>query len=197
MAIEPGRYRAQFLYLKNRSGGHMDLLWYSAEQSLWLTELTTSDKQLKMLPLRRDVRSLGRLLGEVIMSQSGQEIYDLEERLRQLSIKHREQERREGGASSDNPAEQDLLQQMTEIIARMDEKEALLITKAFATFFELTNLAETNHRKRRSRAHLVAEAACKPGSLRATFQRMHAVGISAQQALAWLGRVQVVPVFTA
>lgn len=175
----------------------MDLLWYSAEQSRRLDELTSSDKQLKMLPLRRDVRSLGRLLGEVIMSQVGQGIYDLEERLRQLSIKHRGLEHQQGGAAEDNPAEQDLLQQMMEIIAGLNEKEALLITKAFAIFFELTNLAESNHRKRRIRAYRAAGAACKPGSLRATFQRMHAAGISAEQALDWLGHVQVMPVFTA
>ena len=175
----------------------MDLLWHSAEQTRRLDELTTNDKELKQLPLRRDVRSLGRLLGEVIMAQAGHGIYDLEERLRQLSIKHREQERQEGGATGDNPAEQDLLQQMIEIIAGLNEKDAHLITKAFATFFELTNLAETNHRKRRSRAHRVALTTCKPGSLRATLQRMHAAGISDQQALEWLGRIEVVPVFTA
>lgn len=175
----------------------MELLWHSTEQSHRLDELTTSDIKLKQLPLRRDVRSLGRLLGEVIRSQAGHGIYDLEEKLRHLSIKHRDQERLEGCATGNSPAEQDLLRQMMEIISGLNEKEALLITKAFATFFELTNLAETNHRKRRNRAHRVAQASCKPGSLRSTFQRMHAAGISGEQALSWLGRIEVVPVFTA
>ena len=34
----------------------------------------------------------------------------------------------------------------------MDLTRAYQVTKAFATYFELTNLAETNHRKRRRRA---------------------------------------------
>ncbi len=160
--------------------------------------MISSDLRLKEVPLRRDVRSLGRLLGDVIMSQAGREIFELEERLRHLAIKHREQERREGGNSEEISAEQDLLQQMMDIIAGLDEREAHLIIKAFATFFELTNIAETNHRKRRSRAHRVArQAACKPGSLRATLQRMHDSGISIDQALEWFARINAVPVFTA
>jgi phosphoenolpyruvate carboxylase len=75
--------------------------------------------------------------------------------------------------------------------------EARRIVKAFATFFELTNLAETNHRKRRSRAHRVACVPDKPGSLRATLKRMRENGIDAREALEWLGQVEVVPVFTA
>ena len=34
----------------------------------------------------------------------------------------------------------------------MDLPTAYQVTKAFAIYFELTNLAETNHRKRRRRA---------------------------------------------
>ena len=38
----------------------------------------------------------------------------------------------------------------------MSVGEAYQIVKAFSTYFELTNLAETNHRKRRRRAALLA-----------------------------------------
>ena len=39
-----------------------------------------------------------------------------------------------------------------QLSSRMDLLRAYQVTKAFATYFELTNLAETNHRKRRRRA---------------------------------------------
>ena len=39
--------------------------------------------------LRRDVRLLGRFLGEVLIEQEGQALFDLEERVRRLSIQRR------------------------------------------------------------------------------------------------------------
>ena len=76
--------------------------------------------------------------------------------------------------------------------------DAYQIVKAFSTYFELTNLAETNHRKRRQRAaRLVPAAPDKPGSLRGTLRRMQEAGDQRREALAWLRRVEVTPVFTA
>ena len=44
------------------------------------------------------------------------------------------------------------MQQAREIIRSFSVEDAYRLTKAFAIYFELTNLAETNHRKRRRRA---------------------------------------------
>lgn len=174
----------------------MELMWKALNQHQRLDELTTCDNSVKKLPLRRDVRSMGMLLGEVIRAQAGDRAFELEERLRKLSIRHRESE-----ASGDRPGrgseERDLLLQMIDIVSGMTADDTFLIIKAFATFFELTNLAETNNRKRRSRAHRVAELPAKPGSFRATLQRMHDAGIDADQALQYLSLLEIIPVFTA
>src|SRR5258708_7453043 len=45
----------------------------------------------KELPLRRDVRSLGILLGRVLVEQEGEAFFDVVEQLRRLLIQHREQ----------------------------------------------------------------------------------------------------------
>jgi len=172
-----------------------DLFWSAPDQAARLQELISADPQAKDLPLRRDVRSLGRLLGMVIKRQAGEKLFDVEEQLRKLSIRHRELS--DSAADSDPLQEQALLQQAITLIAGLDVAADLQITKAFATFFELTNLAETLHRQRRSRAHLVTGSKDKPGLLRATLLRMRQAGIDADQALAWLQQVQVVPVFTA
>jgi phosphoenolpyruvate carboxylase len=75
---------------------------------------------------------------------------------------------------------------------------AFQIVKAFATYFELTNLAETNHRRRRQRAtRLNRNFPDKPGTFRGTLLRMRAAGISATEALAFLARIEARPVFTA
>lgn len=173
------------------------LFWSAPDQAERLQELISSDPQVKDLPLRRDVRSLGMLLGRVIRQQAGKRLFEVEEQLRRLSIRHRELEDRLGETALESIEEQDLLQQAMALVAELDLADDLQITKAFATFFELANLAETVHRKRRSRAHLVTGSKDKPGLFRATLQRMRQAGIDAEQALERLQQVQVTPVFTA
>ncbi|HEY5974506.1 MAG TPA: hypothetical protein VIU41_07155, partial [Geobacteraceae bacterium] len=60
----------------------MESWWQVVDQVARLRELTTCDPQEKDLPLRRDVRCLGLLLGEVIRTQAGVAVFQLEEQLR-------------------------------------------------------------------------------------------------------------------
>jgi phosphoenolpyruvate carboxylase len=61
-------------------------------------------------------------------------------------------------------------------------ERAILLTRAFAFYFELINLAETNHRKRRRIAlRLSGEAGRQRGSLAGTLCEMRRVGISADE----------------
>ena len=171
------------------------LLWNADDQQARLAELTaSSDEPVKDNPLRRDVRSLGAILGQVLVEQAGQELFESVEELRRLLIEHRESVRR----SPEQASSSELLLKAQAIVSQMDLPRAYQVTKAFATYFELTNLAETNHRKRRRRAgKLDREHAPLPGSLRGTLQRMKAAGISGEQALTALGEIRITPVFTA
>jgi len=171
-------------------------LWHVDKQAERLEELCSADPQLKERPLRRDVRSLGRLLGTVIREQAGEETYQTEEMLRQLAIRHREQEQQTAD-SLRSADDRQLLDEMTTLIATLSPSEAHRIIKAFASFFELTNLAEANHRRRRYRAGQLHPEQEKPGLLRATLRRMRDAGIDATAARAWLAQIEVVPVFTA
>jgi phosphoenolpyruvate carboxylase len=171
-------------------------LWHVDNQPERLEELCSNDPQLKERPLRRDVRSLGRLLGTVIREQAGEATYQLEEQLRQLAIRHRDEEQKSADLLH-SAADQALLEEMATHIARMTPAQARLIVKAFAAFFELTNLAEANHRRRRYRAGQLDQRQEKPGLLRATLRRMRQAGINAVAAQAWLSQVEVMPVFTA
>ena len=175
-----------------------ELFWKAEDQASRLSELVSSEGELREVPLRRDVRSLGRLLGIVIREQAGEQAFMAEEELRHLSIQHRQFNEKQGEACLDFPAARELQEKAAGIVGVMTVAEAYQIVKAFSTYFELTNLAETNHRKRRQRAsRLVSNAPDKPGSLRGTLLRMRQAGISADQALLWLRQVEVVPVFTA
>src|SRR5580698_6482008 len=167
-------------------------LWNADDQKGRLSELTArSDESAKDRSLRRDVGSLGALLGRVLVEQAGKELFDTVEELRKLMIEHRER------ARSSNSADE-LMARVQATISRMDLARAYQVTKAFAIYFELANLAETNHRKRRRRARqLDQHSATLPGSFRGTLLRMKKSGISADAALAALRQVMVTPVFTA
>src|ERR1700693_692526 len=171
-------------------------LWGATDQRGRLDELTASTTNpAKDLPLRRDVRLLGILLGRVLVEQVGESLLGVVEELRRIFIQHREQPRSQ---TAPPDFEDPLLNQAREVISGLTVDQAHRVTKAFAIYFELTNLAETNHRKRRRRAaKLHAEQPALEGSFRGTFRRMRAAGIDAGQALDVLRKIKVVPVFTA
>jgi phosphoenolpyruvate carboxylase len=169
----------------------MSRLWHVDDQAARLAEFTSQDRDLKEAPLRRDVRSLGRLLGEVLKEQAGDNLFSAVEELRLLLIEHRESEH-------DAENKRRLIERAEQIVSRLDVAEAHQMAKAFAIYFELTNLAETNHRKRRRRAAQSSpELLAQPGSFLGTLRRMRDAGITREQALDWLSQIEVVLVFTA
>jgi len=175
-------------------------LWSADDQYDRLEELAAgTGDDTKEIPLRRDVRSLGMLLGKVLVEQAGESLLAVVEHLRRLLIQQREQLPEAATATTEpSPHENALLAQAREKIARLKVEDAYRVTKAFAIYFELINLAETNHRKRRRRAaKLHSEQPALAGSFRGTLLRMRTAGISAGDALAALRRVRIVPVFTA
>jgi len=72
----------------------MALLWNPDSWSQRLAELEAQSGELKEAPLRRDVRSLGMLLGEVLREQAGDDLYDHVEALRQGTTRRRDAEAR-------------------------------------------------------------------------------------------------------
>ena len=169
--------------------------WRADDQGARLAELTAhSDEPAKDNPLRRDVRSLGAILGQVLAEQAGPELFQSVEELRRLMIEHRET----AGRSAEPASDRELMLRAQDIVSRMDLARAYQVTKAFAIYFELTNLAETNHRKRRRRAgQLDREHPPLPGSFRGTLLRMKESGISTADAVAALNQISITPVFTA
>jgi phosphoenolpyruvate carboxylase len=110
-------------------------LWKPDDQAARLAELTAeSGDPAKDNPLRRDVRLLGVLLGQVLVEQAGQELFDEVEKLRRLLIQHREQVQRH----ADSAAIAKTIGQAQGLISKMDLAEAYQVTKAFAIYFELT-----------------------------------------------------------
>ncbi len=168
-------------------------LWKPESWTARLAELEAQAPEEKEAPLRRDVRSLGMLLGEVLREQAGDALFAEVEELRLNAIRRREEQ-----AAGDLHAADERLQKAVLGISRLPIGELYQLTRAFAFYFELANLAETNHRKRRrTAARISGAAALQRGSLRGTLQAMRAAGITADQALSSLEKIAITPVFTA
>ncbi len=170
----------------------MPSLWLPQSWPKRLEELTAPTGDLKSAPLRRDVRSLGMLLGIVLREQAEPGVYEDVESLRQSAIARRE---RAAGAPS------------TAFLGMFSDSDdparAYQLARAFSFYFELINLAETNHRKRRRLTHQLEEggtassANAQRGSLRGTLRALREAGVGLEGALALLDQVCVTPVFTA
>ncbi len=142
--------------------------------------------------MRRDVRSLGMLLGQVLREQAGDALFSEVEELRQIAIRRREAQ---DGADPRSEAAQPFAAALGSVHS-LDLVQAYRLARAFAFYFELINLAETNHRKRR-RLSLQLSGEAQRGSLRGTLRAMRAAGISSEEALDWLRSISIIPVFTA
>jgi phosphoenolpyruvate carboxylase len=179
----------------------MPSLWSPTDWPQRLAELQAPTGELKEAPLRRDVRSLGMLLGEVLREQAGDALYDAVEALRRTAIARREAEAQQNESANAASASSHL-QQALDRVRTLDLPAAYQLTRAFGFYFELINLAETNHRKRRRLSHQLSESASSTsaiqrGDLRGTLRRLREAGVTAGEAYALLRRVCVSPVFTA
>ncbi len=182
-----------FTFAQDKQESYVNSLWKPAGWPERLAELEARTGDLKDAPLRRDVRSLGIMLGDVLREQDGDALYELVETLRRNAIA-----RREVDVAGDSKAAARNLLQTLELVGTLHLSQAYHLVRAFAFYFELINLAETNHRKRRRLSfQLNASAPPQRGSLRGTLRRMRIAGYTAADALALLDKICVMPVFTA
>jgi phosphoenolpyruvate carboxylase len=172
----------------------MTSLWKPESWQERLAEVQAQEGARKEAPLRRDVRSLGTLLGVVLREQAGDPLFHSVEGLRRWTT-----ESRQARLHQDRATAKALLDQAMQQVQGLGPEFADQLTRAFAFYFELINLAETNHRKRRRRARLLAgeQYGPQPGEIRGTLHRMRLAGISAEEAMDFLRQVHITPVFTA
>jgi phosphoenolpyruvate carboxylase len=139
----------------------------------------------KDLPLREDIRLLGRLLGDTVREQEGEETFLLIERIRQSSVRfHRAQD---AGARED----------LKSILKGLSPGRAILVIRAFSYFSQLANLAEDQHHTRRSRAHRMGEDPPRPSSLGHALVLASDAGLDARGLRSFFDHAQVRPVLTA
>jgi len=139
----------------------------------------------KDLPLRDDVRLLGRILGDTLREQEGEASFQLIENVRRSAVNfHRTQDDRDRV-------------QLEQMLDALSHSEALLVVRAFSYFSQLSNIAEDLHHNRRHRAHLKAGSAPKDGSLLLALDRAEKNNISKETLQTFLDKALILPVLTA
>ena len=94
----------------------------------------TNTSEDKDLPLRDDIRLLGRVLGDTVRAQEGEAVFDLVETIRQSSIRFRRHE--DHGARRELEATLDSL----------SRDQTIDVVRAFSYFSHLCNIAEDQAR---------------------------------------------------
>ncbi len=141
------------------------------------------------LHLRRTVRQLGNLLGETIVEQEGQAIFDLVEELRALT-----RAQRQGDPNAGRQIE--LL--TADLVNDFDS--TLGVLKAFTTYFQLVNLAEEQQRVRVIRqrtAQAEENDRHMPETIAAAVMRLRKGGTPPSEMRRLLAEMLIKPVFTA
>src|SRR5216684_2936685 len=136
-------------------------------------------------PLREDTRLLGRVLGDTVREQQGERVFGIIEEIRQTSIRFRRDE--------DEAARREL----GEIMDGLSRAEASQIIRAFGYFSHLANIAEDQHRIRRTRAHAIAGSPPRDGSMAQALGRARDAGITGDRLRAFLKTAAISPVLTA
>ena len=132
----------------------------------------------KDLPLKEDTRLLGRLLGNVLLAQTGEAGYGRVEAIRQTAIRFRR------AGSTDAPA---VKRELESLLNVLPIGQTLEVVRGFSYFSQLVNIAEDVHQNRRRRAHALAGSPPQIGSVARTLERAAAAGISGVELTRWFG----------
>ena len=135
--------------------------------------------------LRKDVRFLTTLLGQVILGQEGQSFFEKLESLRLVSKTIR------------SHADPTLELERERLIYSLTLDESRKIARAFTLYFQLVNLAEENHRIRRIREYQKSEDIREEMSLRKIFYDLKQLEIPYTRLRRFLAEMQVELVLTA
>ncbi len=147
--------------------------------------LEPSDTTKKDAPLRDDIRLLGRMLGDTVRDQEGEDVYALVEFIRQTSTRFLRDQKSSDGATLEG------------MLGQLSPRQTVKIVRAFSYFSHLANIAEDQHHIRRTRAHALAGSAPRQGTMAYALAHAQKEGISAETLVDFFKTAVVSPVLTA
>ncbi len=150
-----------------------------------ITQDKTALKSAANETLRRDVRFLTTLLGDVIREQEGEQLFASIEQIRGLA----KSIRREPDAEK--------IRRQKDLIRSLSFEEAYKVARAFTIYFQLVNIAEEAQRVRRIREYEKDPSLFQDMSLRKLFSDLKDRGIPGPEVLSFMSRMDIELVLTA
>ncbi|MBI1174419.1 MAG: phosphoenolpyruvate carboxylase [Sideroxydans sp.] len=144
-----------------------------------------ADISSKDVPLREDIRLLGRILGDTLREQEGTETFELVENVRRAAVRFRKTQDEVDG------------DQLEQLLDSLSPRDTLSVVRAFSYFSQLSNIAEDLHHNRRRRAHLKAGSKPQEGSVQLALNRIQGKNIDADALQAFFDKALISPVLTA
>lgn len=135
--------------------------------------------------LKKDVRFLTTLLGDVIREQEGEALFLKVERIRKFARQIRENTKPE------------LIADQKKLIGSLSIEEAYQIARAFTIYFQLVNIAEERQRVRRIRQYEKDVSLLQDMSLRKLFHDLREQGIAGDKVLNLMSQMEIELVLTA
>lgn len=119
--------------------------------------------------LRRDVKMLGNILGEILLLHGGEILLNEVESIRKMTKSIRE---------DFNP---EIYQALKEKIRSLKPPLRKQVIRAYSIYFHLVNIAEQNHRIRRKREYLLSEDKKQPFSIEEAVEKINKHNLTKEQ----------------
>ena len=146
---------------------------------------TSANISSKDLPLREDIRLLGRILGDTLREQEGTATFELVENVRRASVLFRKTQQHTDRI------------ELEHLLDHLSPRDTLAVVRGFSYFSQLSNIAEDLHHNRRRRAHMKSGSKPQEGSIQLALQRLLEKKISPETLQAFFDKAIVSPVLTA
>ena len=138
--------------------------------------------------LREDTRMLGRLLGDVLREQTGDEGYARIERIRQGAVAFRRAAAGEADA---------IRRDLAASLDTLTRDQTLDVVRAFSYFLHLVNIAEDVHQNRLERERNRRGDPAAVGTVEFAMSHLRDAGVTPNAMAAWFEHALVAPVLTA
>jgi len=145
-------------------------------------DLSSSDKDA---PLVENIRLLGRLLGNMIKDQEGDDVFNIVELIRQTSIDYVRYEKPE------------TRKELETLLDSLSPELAVQILRAYSYFSHLANIAEDQHHVRRIRYHEIALSPARFSSTEKAIERVEEAGYDIDDIVKFYDKALIAPVMTA
>lgn len=139
----------------------------------------------KNVLLRKDVKMLGNILGEILVIHGGEELLDKVEDIREMTKSIRSE------------FDKDTYDTLKSEISKLKPPMRQQVIRAFSIYFHLINIAEQNHRIRRRRQYLLKEDTSQSFSLQKAVSKVKNYNLTHEKIQDVLNKLSIELIMTA